>query len=171
VRIPSRAILRISQSILLVVVITWASWLPTTSYAAGQITIDNAVTIKVIPPYETASPGGTVTVTLIVSNPAQTATFIATSCLLWFKSTGAWTLVNSVINSAYCLPASNFPHYFPPGDIEVWVISQSVSPTFHAGTLYWKLLGVGYWGDLSLGATGCCFAAISQWAYFTVTIT
>jgi len=163
----SRAALGISQTLLVVAVIMSSTWLSSISYATNVVTIDDAVTITVIPPYETASPGGSVEVTIVVHNPAVQAKFVATACFLWYNSPQGWILVSPEINSAYCLPQSSFPIFFPPGQTDVWGISQSVSPTFPPSTLEWKLLAVG-WYDSGRGAV---FPAISQWAYFTVRIT
>jgi hypothetical protein len=144
-----------------------SSWLSSVSYAANVITIPDAVTITVIPQYEVASPGGSVEVLVVVHNPATEGKFVATSCLLWYNSPQGWILVSPEINSAYCLPRSSFPIFFPPGQTDVWGISQSVAPTLRPITLEWKLLAVG-WEDSGHGAV---FPAISQWAYFTVRIT
>jgi hypothetical protein len=163
VKMPSRAVLGISQTVLVVAVIMSSTWLSTVSYATGQVTIDNAVDISVIPNYETASPGGSVTVTLVISNPSPSATFIATACLLWYRVIISWVLVQN------CLDQSFFPHYFPPHGIEVWVITEPVSPTFPPSVLQWKMIGVGYWGTITPLTTSLT-PAISQWAYFTVTI-
>ena len=165
----SRAFLRISQTLLLLGVLVSASSLSIVSSADGSVvTIDNALKITVIPPVETANPGGTVTVTLIVSNPGKEATFVATGCILWAPI--QLSSVPLYENCAIIDQLLNFPYYFPPGDVEVWIISESVAPKFPPLSLPFKLLIVGYWGDLNNPA-GCCFPAISQYAYFTAVIT
>ena len=179
VKIRSQAVLRISQCILLFLVIVLTSWTPMVSYAGGYcpnctVLLNNALKITVIPPYESVYPGGTISVTVIVSNPSSVWTFIATSCLLWEEIPQAglgWTLVNPQFNAAYCLPSSQSPHYFPPSSVEVWVFTQYVSQPLakQTGTVYFKLLAVGYDGNMGLGNSSFLYPATSQWAYFTLT--
>lgn len=164
-KIPSRAVLRITQTVLLMAVIILSSWLFTVSYAgAGPVVIDDAVEITVLPSAYAAPPGATITVTVIIGNPSPSATFIATGCILWYRAYGlAWTL------SPTCDVGLNFPYYFPPNSVEVWIFSQTINPTAQPVTASWRILGVGYWGTLGPRTTSLT-PALSQYAFFSLTI-